>query len=162
MMTARRYFEGAWVLTVLAVAAACDGGGTSSRTSPVPETTASAKLTTRGTAPDEQARAAVYASQAAAYRQLSDQNKQAVAALTVDIATQADIAKQAKSTGTIGRQGAAGAVDEAALGPKSVRTKRQAAADLADHLAAAAQKAADFHAQKAAELAATATVAVRK
>lgn len=117
------------VIFIGAVAGAisCEGAGSGEPPRPAPDQTAAVGLTTGRTAADEQARAAAYASKAATYRQLSADNKRAVAEL---------------------------AVATAATAP--VRTKRQAAADLADRMAAAAQRAADFHTQRAADIAAVA------
>ena len=81
------------------------------------------------TAEAEQARATAYSNRAESYRQLSNENKRAVAALAGDAV--------------------------------SARADRQSAAALADSLAAAAQKIADFHARKPAEMTAAASAGVR-
>ena len=157
MISVRDVF-GICFLTFLVGSSACDGEGKSSQTPPVPETTASLELTTRGTAADEQARATVYADRAAAYGRLADDNRQAAAALAAVIAKDAAGATQATAAPAV----AAGAVDSATIAPAVVRDKRQAAADLADRLKAAAQKAADFHTQRATDLAAAANAGVAK
>jgi hypothetical protein len=131
------------------------GGGSSSATHGTDQTVA-ARLSTGRTAADEQARAGVYAARAARYRQLADENRQAVAGLTRDIEKQAVIATETRTAVTVAPPAPSSAVDEATIAPANVRTKRQAAAELADRLATAAQKAADFHAQRAAEMAALA------
>jgi hypothetical protein len=107
------------------------------------------------------AQASVYAARAVRYRRLSEENRQAATRLADDVRRQADIASATASVTTprqAARADAAVAVDEATVAPDRVRTQRQAAADLADRLAATAQRASDFHAQKAAELAAVEAV----
>jgi hypothetical protein len=129
---------------------ACDGGA--GTPPPAGQQTTTAKLATGRTAADENARASAYSARAARYRQLSDENKEAVAGLTRDIAKQAEIAIETRTPVTVALPGPAGGIDEATIAPAAVRAKRQAAADLADRLAAGAQKVADLHTRRAAEL----------
>ena len=113
------------LIGVVVGAISCEGGGAGGSKRGVPAAsaneTAVSELTTAKTTAGDQARAAAYANRAAIYRQISNQNKQAIAAL-------------------------------ATAAP--ARAKRQAAADLADRMAAGAQKAADFYTQKATDTAA--------
>jgi hypothetical protein len=117
MIRARSIF-GIHLLVVLA-AGSCDGGG---RPADEPVGKVGARLTTGRTA-DEETRAAAYAAEAARYRSLADESRQAAVALP----------------------------PEAEPG---VASRQQAAAALADRLAAEAQKVADLHARRAAEAAA--------
>jgi hypothetical protein len=115
------------VIFIGAVAGAisCQGAGGPSRAAQ--QRTSPSALTTAKTAAAEQTRTAAWASRAALYRRLSDANRQAIAALAA----------------VPGRTAVA-----------TLEAKRQAAADLADRLAARAQKAAELHARNAADIAA--------
>src|SRR5262245_47516551 len=104
---------------LVAAGVACDGAGPDP--APPPDRTVSARLTAGRSAGDAEARAAVFAAEAARYRRLAEESRTAAAALTLDIARQAQIATEIQAPATADPLPREGTVDREAIAPASVR-----------------------------------------